>query len=313
MIDKDNVVVHRDDPSLERAMSDIIDTAAYERDGFLVLTGWLGPELTQQLRAATSALLDMAPAIAEPNAVYDLEPWHRPGAPAVRRIRRPHLVDRFFRQLAGHERILEAIMPLLGPSVRLYGSKINIKAAAGGSSVEWHQDWAYDAHTNTDCLSVGIMIDAVDRDNGPMMVLPGSHRGPLLSHHVDGVFCGAIDPSVVDLDVSSAVPVVGPAGSISVHHTLTVHGSDFNRSSRPRPLLLYEYAAADAWPLRGVRDYGEYCSNLVCGGEPTDIRMTVSPVRMPYPAPPQGEAVYQAQQAMRASYFGRPAACTPGT
>jgi len=223
----------------------------------------------------------------------------------VRRIGRPHFASKFFWDLARHPRILEAIVPLLGPSIRQYGSKINIKAARGGSSVEWHQDWAYDARTNTDLLSVGVMIEEVGHDNGPMMAIPGSHKGPLLSHHVGGVFCGAIDPSVVQLDTSRAVAITGPPGTISIHHTLTIHGSDYNRSARPRPFLLLEYAAADAWPLRGVGSYDDYHRHLVCGEEPAEVRMTAAPVRMPYPAPPTGEAVYQAQQAMRATHFGR--------
>ena len=36
------------------------------------------------------------------------------------------------------------------------------------------------------------MLNDVDLDNGPLMVIPGSHKGPVLSHNNDGVFCGAI-------------------------------------------------------------------------------------------------------------------------
>ena len=48
------------------------------------------------------------------------------------------------------------------------------------------------------------MLDDVDAENGPLQVIPGSHKGPLLSHmspssHGSGTsgttFCGAVDVS----------------------------------------------------------------------------------------------------------------------
>ena len=44
-----------------------------------------------------------------------------------------------------------------------------------------------------------------------------------------------------------------PAGSISVHHTRTLHGSTLNTSEEPRRMLFFQYAAVDAWPLGGER------------------------------------------------------------
>ena len=37
------------------------------------------------------------------------------------------------------------------------------------------------------------MLEDVTPDNGPLMVIPKSHKGPLLSHKANGLFCGAID------------------------------------------------------------------------------------------------------------------------
>jgi hypothetical protein len=43
------------------------------------------------------------------------------------------------------------------------------------------------------------MIDDADMENGPMMVVPGSHKGPIHNHHgPDGRFCGAMDPENCD-------------------------------------------------------------------------------------------------------------------
>jgi len=276
---------------------------AYARDGFVVLRGHLGPELTEALRAETDAVLARADGMTQGDEVYDLEPFHTAAAPAVRRITWPHRHFAFFRDLARHPLILEAIGPLLGDAIRLHGSKINVKLGGGGASVEWHQDWAFYPHSNRDVLAVGVMIDDIDRDNGPMMVVPGSHRGELFSHHSDGVFAGAIDLKATGADVAGAVPVIGPAGSISIHDAMLVHGSDFNRSGRRRRFLLFEYAAADAWPLRGVADWADFRARLVRGAEPGAYRMEPAPVRVPYPTPAAGGSVYKAQTILKSRAF----------
>ena len=51
------------------------------------------------------------------------------------------------------------------------------------------------------------------------------------------------------LDLSRAVPCLGKAGSITVHHVRAVHGSATNFSGKERRFLLFQYRAADAWPL----------------------------------------------------------------
>ncbi len=88
---------------------------------------------------------------------------------------------------------------LFGLDVAIQTSKLNTKAPEGGQAVEWHQDWAFYPATNSSLLAVGLMLDDVDAENGPLQVIPGSHKGPLLSHmspssHGSGTsgttFCG---------------------------------------------------------------------------------------------------------------------------
>ena len=84
---------------------------------------------------------------------------------------------------------------LWGPDIRFDTAKLNMKSAGFGAPVEWHQDWAFYPHTNDDLAAVGVMFDDMELENGPLMIVPGSHRGPVFDHHADGVFCGAMDPA----------------------------------------------------------------------------------------------------------------------
>jgi len=283
------------------------DVDFYRERGYLVLRNLFPAEEVAEWRRELERLCAGAAAVSQHTDVYDLEESHRPEAPRVRRIKLPHKVSPLFGRLCRDERILAPVRDLLGPSVRLQTSKINLKSAGYGAPVEWHQDWAFYPHTNDDVLAVGVMLDDMTAENGPLMVLPGSHRGPVYDHHAEGRFCGGIDPATTQLDASGAVALTGPAGSITLHHVRLVHGSDLNRSGRDRRFMLYEMSAADAWPLHGTSspftDLEEYNSRLLCG-EPTTLpRMQALPVRIPLPKPLHQGSLYQAQRGQKARFF----------
>lgn len=99
---------------------------------------------------------------------------------------------------------------------------------------------------------VQLLLDDTDLSNGPMLVRPGTHTGPLWSHHgEDGRFVGLIDPDIIQDEIAHAVPCMRPAGSMSFHHVRALRGSALNTSAQARNLLLYEVAASDAWPPGG--------------------------------------------------------------
>src|SRR5580765_4532059 len=239
--------------------------SAYRRDGFVVVPDLLGPDALQELRAVIAELVAAAATVDTHTAVYDLEPGHTPAAPRVRRIKQPHKVHPAFDAVVRSAPVMAVLRELLGPDLRLHGSKLNMKAAHYGSPVEWHQDWAFYPHTNDDILAIGVMLDDAFIENGPLLVVPGSHKGPTWDHHANGYFCGAMDPTRKEVDFESAVPLTGKAGSMSFHHVRMVHGSAQNVSDKPRRLLLYEYSAGDAFPLMGIKDWAQYNRNLVSG------------------------------------------------
>jgi ectoine hydroxylase-related dioxygenase (phytanoyl-CoA dioxygenase family) len=278
------------------------DVAFYCEHGYLVVPGVLDPPTVDGLRRELAAILEGARAVTAHTDVYDLEPGHCPEDPRVRRVKTPHKFFDGFKRLYRHPGLVAALQALLGPAVRLHGSKINLKAPRYGSPVEWHQDWAFYPHTNDDLLAVGVMLDDATSDNGPLLVVPGSHRGPILDHHADGYFCGAVDPAAVKDELARAVPLTGRAGSMSFHHVRLLHGSAQNVSALPRALLLFEYGAADAWPLMGVKDLEEFDARLVAGAPTIEPRVTPVPVRMPLPPALHQGSIYENQTASR-RYF----------
>lgn len=283
---------------------------AYNKDGFVLVEDAIRPDMLVRMRAVIDGYVERARPIARGDDVYDLEEGHSPQAPRVRRLHDAVNRDPVFWEVIRDKGVIGPISQLIGPDIRLYGSKINMKLGGFGSPVEWHQDWAYYPHTNDDLLAIGVMIDDVTPENGPLLVMPGSHRGPLHDHHSDGYFVGAIEGIERKVDVSAAVPLMGRAGSMTVHHARTVHGSASNRSSIARRMIFYEMAAADAWPIwtestqKKYRDFSHFNEQIIVGTPTTQPRMTSVPVRIPMPtktAKPSG--LYEIQSAAKEKYF----------
>src|ERR1700687_5217943 len=148
------------------------DVQTYKRDGVIVVPEVLDAATLTRVRSVIRELVAGSAKPLEPTDVYDLEPGHTAENPRVRRIKTPHKVHALFDQIVRGPDVLEILKKLIGPNLRLHGSKLNMKSARYGSPVEWHQDWAFYPHTNDDVLAIGVLLDDTDLSNGPMLVTP---------------------------------------------------------------------------------------------------------------------------------------------
>ena len=289
----------------------------YREQGYLLVEDVIDQELLERLRRATHEMIDRSRAVTASDAVFDLDEGHSAERPRLTRIKQPHLNVPGFDEVLHAPKVKAALQALLGPAVRLQTTKLNTKAPGGGAAVEWHQDWAFYPHTNDDLLAVGLMLEDVDEANGPLMVIPGTHKGPVLSHAVNGVFAGAIDPADPLFERDKAVTLTGRAGSMTVHHVRLLHGSAPNMSDRARLICFYELAAADAWPLAGgstafvgltPQQVWEKIQAGMAYGEPTiRPRLADVPVLLPLPPAPDQGSIFKIQQsAGAASAFAKP-------
>ena len=280
----------------------------YAEHGYLMIPDALDQREVTELRAHVDEIVAGAAQVTAHTDIYDLEDGHTAANPKVRRIKAPHKHFDYFKRLVRHPGITATLSALLGPNIRLYGSKLNMKSAGYGAPVEWHQDWAFYPHTNDDVLATGILLDDCSDVNGPMLVIPGSQRGRMYDHHSDGMFCGAITGELNQIDFSKAVPLVGRAGAMSIHHARSLHGSAQNRSDKQRRLLLFEYTAADAFPLMGVPNFDDFNSRIVLGAPTVEPRIRPAPVRMPLPPAKSQGSIYENQRGAKVKYFDTVAA-----
>ncbi|MDP6358924.1 MAG: phytanoyl-CoA dioxygenase family protein [Planctomycetota bacterium] len=268
----------------------------YHERGYLAVEDVYSEDEVQSLRRVTDEFIQKSAEVTDHTDAFDLEPGHSPESPKLRRLKGPISLHEVYARAIRQEQMLDIVSQLIGSGIRTNGNKLNIKYSHFGSAVEWHQDWGFYPHTNDDLLAVGVAIDDMNLENGCMMVIPGSHKGPIFDHHQGGRFVGGItDPG---FSPEGAVPVQVKAGGISLHHVRIVHGSEPNKSANPRRLMLFQLAAADAWPLSGAGEWEAFNRSLLCG-EPTNVpRVEPVPVRMPLPPAELGGSIYEIQTLM---------------
>ncbi len=276
----------------------------YQENGYLVVEEFLTPSEVDEILGVVDELVEESRGLTENDDRFELESTHSADAPALRRLRTPASNYPLFKQYARSDLFADLVEPLMGDhGVRYHSDKLNMKTSDVGSPVEWHQDFAFYPHTNDDVLAIGVALDPCTIDNGCLMVIPGSHRWEILDHHSDGVFAGAIAPSEAGVDLDAAVPVTVPVGGVSVHHARTLHGSAPNLSSQSRRLWLVGYAAADAWPIQGVRDLDTFHEYLMRGENTPAYRCIDQTVRVNAPQGSGAGSIFDIQRAAKETVY----------
>ncbi len=275
--------------------------AKFDNEGYLVVENLIDDTTLSRLRSIIQDFKDRSRTVTQSDAIFDVGPGHSPVSPKLRRLKDPVKQHPEFDTLMRSDAIVDIVAPLMGGTARFDHSKLNFKPPSGGAKIEWHQDWAFYPHTNDDLLAVGVMIEDCTEENGPLMVIPGSHKGPVHDHHLDDVFVGGIPDAALGDQLNKAVTLTAPAGTISIHHVRTLHASSENLSERERPLLLYAYSAVDAFPVFTEYDITEYDSRILRGEATRVPRCETVPMRIAVPRPKEADSIFDNQAALQAA------------
>lgn len=221
----------------------------YFCDGFLTIPNAIPATWLERLRHLADDFVDASRRCSVSDNVFDLGPNHAPETPHVRRLKA--LVDRHpdFWAFASDSPLTDIAVDLLGPDVKFHSSKLNYKAPGGGEIVKWHQDITAWPHTNYSLVTLGVHLDDVGPNDGPLSCVAGSHNGDLfVQRDADNRWTGAIgDGDLATLNLDGAVDMNGGAGTVIAIHCRTVHGSRANLTNNVRALPLFVFASADAF------------------------------------------------------------------
>ena len=167
-----------------------------------------------------------------------------------------------FHDVLWHPAFTTAASQLLAGPVRFWHDQLFCKPAKHGGVVAWHQDYSYWTRTKPmSHLTCWIGLDESTRDNGCLQYVPGSHRWDLLP--ITGLagdmhaIRQALDDEQWEM-LNNPVAIELQPGEAAFHHPLMVHGSNENRTDRPRRATVINAfrdgvaSAADSPLLQGV-------------------------------------------------------------
>ena len=254
--------------------------AAFERDGYLVLSALVEPDEIARVRDIAVRLV-AARVGWERGDFFDLvgnDGDDRP--PAMPQLLMP---QRYAPELAhtGLRTAAQRIaVELLGTACVAEGEHVICKPGRTGPPTPLHQDEAFWSAT-TEYRSLSIWFPLLDArpDNGCLRFVPGSHLGPVLDHHS---FAGDPTNNSIEVDAPEQfAPVDAPcgAGGATVHHCRTVHGAHGNRSMEPRLAYIFGFglparrlATARSFPWQDQRRLLREDRARSRGYEPTRMR-----------------------------------------
>jgi ectoine hydroxylase-related dioxygenase (phytanoyl-CoA dioxygenase family) len=262
---------------------------AFWRDGCLVAENAVSAEQLGRLQADIRLWVEESRAHDAPYGEltvdgrprFDMGVEHCAERPALRRINNPSEISAHYKDVMSHSSVVDMVADLIGENVKYHHCKINLKLPGSHTVVRYHQDFSYTPHTNDDIVTAMLMLDDVTEQNGCLMVVPGSHRGPQYSLFDGATFTGFLDQQQERALKSEEVAVTGKAGDVCLMHTRLVHGSASNDSDHPRGLFICVYTAADAFPLARNPMPSELEGTIV-RGEPTRVaRLTQATIELP--------------------------------
>ncbi len=243
---------------------------SYYDQGYLYFPQMLGNDWLKPLRSALGEIIESSRAYTQSTQKVDIEPDHSAQNPRLRRVAYLDEFDPIFWQLCTDSVIPDIAADLLGPNIRFRELMINFKWAHGGAEVKWHQDLVFYPHTNAGTLQFLLLLDGATPDQGPLQVIPGSHKGEIFAHYdAQRKWTGAISQrDLASVAVDQAVSLTGAPGTLSVHHSRTIHGSAANQSRTSRPAFVITYSAADAIPYTAPAYRSVNYHTLVRGTQP---------------------------------------------
>jgi ectoine hydroxylase len=264
----------------------VLDQRARERyfeDGFLTVREYVGAAWLDRLRRVVAAKIEQSRSLSASDDQFDLAPDHTATKPNIRRLRKAVDQHPELWAFARDSAVVDLVADLLGPDLRFHSSKLNFKWSDGGDAVQWHQDIQAWPHTSFSVLTFGVYLEDTGSEQGPLVALPGTHRGALFDQFDDaGRWTGALSAhDAQTLPTHQAVEMSGPAGTVALIHCRVVHGSAVNCSPRLRPLFLNVYSAADTLPFTPAPSPTKRTGVLVRGQEPLHVHMEPYPARLP--------------------------------
>ncbi len=250
----------RQDPVVHGAREDLLaagwrltDIEAFERDGFVVWNDVFDASEIQAMQTDALRMRTDAACCAAEAAITE------PGGQALRSLFQIHASQALWQRVAQDDRLRARAQALLGDQVYIHQSRLNYKPAFHGQAFDWHSDFetwhTEDGMPRMRAVSMSVTLTANHAQNGPLMLIPGSHRQYItclgetpqdhfkqsLQRQTFGVPSAEAIAQMVE--TLGLVTVEAAPGAVIVFDCNTLHGSNGNITPWARSNAFFVYNA----------------------------------------------------------------------
>lgn len=224
---------------------------AFDRDGLLQLDGLFSPAEVEAMRAELSRLTADAQVRASDAVIIE------PDSDQLRSIFDVPRVSELIAEVLRDQRLAGTARQILGSEVYLHQTRVNYKPGFGGAGFDWHSDFetwhTEDGMPTPRCLSASILLTDNHAQNGPLMLMPGSHRSfvTCVGATPDDHYRMSLRKQTVGIPERHMLEqlyrrhgihtATGKAGSVIFFDCNTIHGSNGNITPDPRSNVFAVY------------------------------------------------------------------------
>lgn len=249
-------LIAREDPvvynhSIHQSVIDERQLSFYEENGYLFLESFFDEKQVQFWKQELARLWRQSQDLQKPEVIRE------PGGDEIRSIFAVHRDDEVFKQMAAHPSLQAIVGQILGSETYIHQSRINFKQGFTGKEFYWHSDFetwhVEDGMPRMRALSCSIALEDNHANNGPLMVVPGSHRmfvscvGETPDENYKSSLrrqeYGVPDQESLKYLVrhGGITAPVGKAGSVLLFDCNLMHGSNSNITPDPRSNVFIVY------------------------------------------------------------------------
>jgi len=274
MFERIDPVVYGDESQLADGPLNRSQIEEYEKKGFLSFEGFFDADDMQVFLKELREYEDDADLKLSEGTILE------PGREEIRTVFGIHEVSKRFQRLTQDPKLLAIVKQLLGSDVYIHQSRINYKPGFKGKGFDWHSDFetwhSEDGMPRMRALSCSIVLTDNGEFNGPLMLIPGSHRYfvPCVGRTPENNYKESLKSQEVGVPPASSLRELmlendieapkGPAGSLVIFESNTMHGSNTNMSCWPRSNLFFVYNSVENTlhdPYCGNRPRPEFLAN----------------------------------------------------
>ena len=228
------------------------ELAHWDEHGYLVRLNVFSAEENDVLRQVAEDVVDKKRPFPSTNinqnALVRDGKIEEQGIYAMHKIHHPSCYCPEFLARVRDPRLTDPLVDILGPDILGINNLFIWKAPKIGLGFPWHQDKFYFRNRFKTETTVGTWtaIDAADRENGCLYVVPGSHKWDIVAHDdLEGSQQREfkLARGVRDED---GVAVAAPPGAVIWFHSHLLHKSTDNHSLRFRRSYVIHYLSATA-------------------------------------------------------------------